>query len=191
MRCIKPVFAILLVLALFGCSSTPKNAHHSSTALEQYQSALRTMKAGKTDDAIARFVQMSLDYPSLAGSFANLGRLYQKKGMLEEAGEAFDKAVALKPQSVKIYNNAGIFYRSAGRFDDAEAAYLAAIEIAPDEAEPAVNLAILYDMYLNRPADAIQYYKRYLLLSGDKHEKVKLWLADLQRRTGAVANTSQ
>lgn len=191
MHCIKPVFAILLVLALFGCSSTPKNGHHSSTVLEQYQLALSAMKAGKTDDAIASFVQMSEDYPSLAGSFANLGLLYQKKAMLEEAAEAFDKAIALKPQSPQIYNNAGIFYRSVGRFDDAEAAYLAAIEITPDEAEPVVNLAILYDMYLHRPADAIKYYKRYLSLSGDKHDKVKLWLADLERRTGAVASTAK
>lgn len=191
MRCIKSLFAISLLFLLFGCSAAPKKTLHSSMALEKYQAALGLMRAGKTDEAAARLVQMSKVYPSFAGVFANLGLLYQKKGMLNEAADAFDKAVTLNPQSAQIYNNAGIFYRSAGRFHDAEAAYLAAIEIAPNDAEPAVNLAILYDMYLNESADAIKYYKRYLALNGDKQEKVKLWLADLERRAGAIASTGE
>ena len=190
MYCTRSFVAALLVLTLVGCSTTPKR-DYSGAALDQYQAALSVMKSGQNDEAISRFVHMSKDYPTLAGPFANLGLLYQKKGMMKEAAETFDKAIALRPESAQIYNNAGIFYRSAGRFDDAEAAYLAAIKRAPNEAEPALNLAILYDIYLNKPTDAIKYYKRYLSLSGDKHDKVKLWLADLERRAGTVASGSE
>lgn len=175
-------FSLLLLLTFVGCSSVPQQ-QHSSAVVDQYQTALHAMKTGQNDQALNLFVKMTRDYPALAGPYANLGLLYQKQGLSKEAGAAFDKAVALQPQSTQIYNAAGIFYRSVGRFDDAEKAYLNAIDKSSGNADAVLNLAILYDLYLNKPAKAINYYKRYLSLTKDKNEKVELWLVDLERRT--------
>ncbi len=182
MTCIRQTFTLIILLVLVGCSTLPTQQHPKS-ALEQYKIALKAMKAGKNDKAINYFVKMTQDYPSFAGPYANLGLLYQRQNLKKEAAEAFDKAMSLQPQSAEIYNSAGIFYRSVGRFDDAEAAYLNAVKNSPDYAEPILNLAILYDLYLKQPENAIKYYKRYLSLTKKPDGKVGLWLADLQRRT--------
>lgn len=182
MSFIKHLLGLFFVLALVACSTAPVQ-QHPAAAMDQYQTAVSAMKAGQGDEAINHFVQMTQEYPTLAGPYANLGLLYQRQNLIKEATEAFDKALSLQPQSAQIYNSAGIFYRSVGRFDDAEAAYLNAIDKSSEYADPALNLAILYDLYLNQTRKAIQYYKRYLSLTKNKDETVGLWLADLQRRT--------
>lgn len=146
MPCIRHFIGLFIVLVLVGCSTAPVQ-QHPDAAVDEYQTALNTMKSGQSDEAIKHFVQMTQEYPSLAGPYANLGLLYQRQNLTKEAAEAFDKALTLEPQSAQIYNSAGIFYRSVGRFEDAEAAYLSAIDNSSDYADPVLNLAILYDLY--------------------------------------------
>jgi len=171
-----------VVIQLAGCASTPTLKSGDQAASTEYQQAVVKLEAGRIDEARKALLQMTREYPDLAGPYANLGLLYQRQGDIKEAESAFDKALALKPGSGRIYNAAALFYRSVGRFDAAEAAYLKAIRHAPDFADPLLNLAILYDLYLDRPAQAIKYYRRYLAMSDKSDKQVKLWLADLQRR---------
>ena len=181
MFCIRCLLSLLLVFLLSGCATTSKQ-EHSASSQQGFQTALVTMQAGRVDEAINFFSQMTLDYPTLAGPYANLGLLFQRQGLTKEAVVAFDKAIALQPSSAKIYNSAAVFYRSQGRFKDAESAYLHAINKAASYAEPVLNLAILYDLYLQQPVMAIKYYKQYLGLSDINNEQVALWLADLEQR---------
>jgi len=180
MFCIKRILCLLLVLILAGCSSLPKQ--NNATAFTDYEVALTAMQAGQDEAAIDRFSEMTLDYPRLAGPYANLGLLYQRQGLMKQASVAFDKAIQLQPESAKIYNSAAVFYRSQGRFKDAESAYRQAIEKAADYADPVLNLAILYDLYLQQPVMAIKYYKHYLTMTDVNKERVTLWLADLEQR---------
>lgn len=181
MFCIKFFVALLLVFVFAGCSSIPKH-NQSAVAKSEYQIALTAMQAGQDDVAVNQFLQMTKDYPQLAGPYANLGLLYQAQGLEKEASSAFDKAVSLQPDSAKIYNSAALFYRSQGRFNDAESAYLQAIGKSSGYAVPVLNLAILYDLYLKQPSKAIKYYKKYLVLTDENNEQVSLWLADLEQR---------
>lgn len=181
MFCIRHILSLLLVLVLSGCGTTSKQ-EHSASSQQQYQTALVAMQADRDEEAINLFSQMTLDYPNLAGPYANLGLLFQHQGLTKEAAVAFDKAIQLQPNSAKIYNRAAVFYRSQGRFKDAESAYLHAIDKAASYADPVLNLAILYDLYLQQPVMAIKYYKHYLGLSDVNNEQVALWLADLEQR---------
>ncbi len=53
-----------------------------------------------------------------------------------------------------------------------------------DFADAHLNLAILYDIYLQFFYDAHDHYQRYLELAPEDEtaKKVKLWLQDLQQR---------
>ncbi len=175
------IISLLLLVALAACSTAPKQKYNAA-ALDEYQTALAAMKAGQSDEAIKYLLQMTEGYPTLAGPYANLGLLYQRQGRPKEATVAFDKALTLQPTSAKIYNSAAVFYRSQGRFHDAESAYLQAIEKSSSYADPILNLAILYDLYLKQPGKAIKYYKHYLALNDKNNEQVALWLADLEQR---------
>lgn len=185
MRCIRLALGGLLAALLVGCSSLPPEAPlppAPAAIMEDYQAALADMEAGRSEAARETLQGLTRQHPDLAGPFANLGLLYQQGGDTAQAAAAFDRALALQPQSSDIYNSAGVFYRSVGRFADAEAAYLQAMEHDPALAAPVLNLAILYDLYLHRPRQALVYYRQYLELGGDDDGRVAMWLMDLQRR---------
>jgi len=182
---------MLAAILLFGCASAPTPKSGDQATSTEYTQAVAKLEAGDLDEARKALLQMTREYPDLAGPYANLGLLYQRQGDNKAAAAAFDTALALKPDSGRIYNAAALFYRSVGRFADAEAAYLRAIRYAPDFADPLLNLAILYDLYLDRPAQAIKYYRRYLAMSDKSDKQVKLWLADAQRRAGVVVGNGK
>jgi len=146
---------------------------------------------GQTEEALNQFLKIIQDYPKYSGPYANLGLIYEALGQKDKATEAFDNALALMPRSATIYNSAGLHYRTVGRFNDAESAYLNAIRIASDYPDPILNLAILYDLYLNEPDKAIIYYKLYNSKSNDDNQNVVGWLNDLEQRSNTLNSTNE
>ncbi len=67
--------------------------------------------------------------------------------------------------------------------EKAEEEYLNSISIQPDFPDPFLNLGILYEMYLDRPEEALKNYKEYVRLGG-KREDVLVWIEILEKRTG-------
>jgi tetratricopeptide (TPR) repeat protein len=61
-----------------------------------------------------------------------------------------------------LLTSAGIYFRERGEFSRAESAYREALRIAPDHSDALFNLGILYELYLNRPAEAVAHYRTYL-----------------------------
>ncbi len=181
MICIKRILCLFLVLILAACTALPKQKK-GIVAEDDYLTAVTVMQAGEDEKAISLFSEMIANYPGLAGPYANLGLLYQRQSLTKEAAAAFDRAIQLRPDSAKIYNSAAIFYRSVGRFKDAESAYLQAIDKAAGYTDPVLNLAILYDLYLQQPVTAIKYYQHYLSMSEVNKEQVMLWLTGLKQR---------
>mgnify|MGYP001371975745 CR=1 FL=1 len=52
------------------------------------------------------------------------------------------------------------------------------------------NIAVLLDLYLWRPAEALQHFESYLSMSGTADRQVSGWIAELKRRVGDVAQTA-
>jgi len=88
--------------------------------------------------------------------WAKLGESYDLAGRNEEAAQAYQQAVAAKPDDPGYYNNLGNVLARAGKIDDARAAYTKSAELDPTKAATAWrNFGIsLYNA--NRGGDAIE-----------------------------------
>ena len=77
-----------------------------------------------------------------------------------------------------------------GRFEDAESAYRQALAADPQHYRTHRNFAVLLDLYLWRPAEALQHFEAYVSKSGTADRQVSGWIAELKRRVGDVAQTA-
>ncbi len=195
---------IVLVLALFvaGCA-TPATAPAPATmaaraasrpaALEPeapvspelqrtYDQALAHLKAGRHKEAEQALLALTRRAPELSGPYANLGLLYQRAGRNSEAIAALERAIAVNPRRAMYYNELGIAYRREGKFDMALRNYRQALDRDPGYAPAHLNLAILYDLYLQEPQQALPHYQRYRDLVPAEAATVSKWIIDLERR---------
>jgi tetratricopeptide (TPR) repeat protein len=88
--------------------------------------------------------------------WAKLGEAYDLAGRNDEAAQAYQQAIAAKPDDPGYYNNLGNVLARAGKIDDARAAYTKSAELDPTKAATAWrNFGIsLYNA--NRGADAVE-----------------------------------
>jgi Flp pilus assembly protein TadD len=88
--------------------------------------------------------------------WAKLGESYDLAGRNDEAAQAYQQAVAAKPDDPGYYNNLGNVLARAGKIDEARAAYTKSAELDPTKAATAWrNFGIsLYNA--NRGGDAIE-----------------------------------
>jgi lipoprotein NlpI len=92
--------------------------------------------------------------------------------------------LAINPDHPAANNQLGMLLRQRGRFADAEQAYAAALRADPRYALAHHNLAILLDLYLHRPGEALSHYQAYQDLQTEPDTTVARWIIDLQRRLG-------
>lgn len=88
--------------------------------------------------------------------WAKLGEAYDTAGRNEEAAQAYQQAINVKPDVPGYYNNLGNVLARAGKIDDAKAAYTKSAELDPPNAATAWrNFGIsLYNA--NRLGDAVE-----------------------------------
>lgn len=94
--------------------------------------------------------------PNLHLLWAKLGEAYDTAGRNEEAAQAYQQAIAAKPDMPGYYNNLGNVLARAGKIDEAKAAYTKSAELDPANAATAWrNFGIsLYNA--NRLGDAVE-----------------------------------
>lgn len=154
---------------------------------KEYDAAVTSMRAGQEFVAEQIFRTMTQVYPSLSGPHVNLGLIYLRHHRLQEAQDAFKKALVLKPDLAVAHNALGIIYRREGNFEKAQRAYEASLKADPHLADAHANLGMLYDLYLHDIAKAISHYQRYRELAPSEAKQVDIWLSDLRSRISAAA----
>lgn len=154
---------------------------------QRFQQALALMKARKVEQAQAELLKLSRDYPNFSGPLTDLGILYAQGRQQELAVASLTRAVALNPNNEVAHNWLGTLHRENGEFGKAERAYASAIRVKPAYAQAHLNLAILYDVALHRPQQALDGYREYQRLSGDDSLIVEAWIRDLQARLAPAA----
>lgn len=201
----------LLALTLAGCATpqkrelpdrpapepaTPTASQPASAAAEpvkdpqtRFDEALAALKAKKLKEAREGFASLAKDHPEFAGPLTNLAILDAKVNQRPAAIAGFSRAVVANPQNAIGWNWLGILYRESGKYDQAEQAYLRALALKPGDPAVVLNLAMLYDVYLKRPDDALARYREYQTLTGNKELKVTAWIKAIEASRPAAPAT--
>src|SRR5690606_2578140 len=130
-------------------------------------------------------------HPGLPGPHVNLAILHRKAGRDDAALLALERALALDANHPEANNELGILLRERGQFDAAEAAYRRALERRPDYALALYNLGVLLDLYMQRPAEALECYEAYQEAAAEPDERVARWIVDLRRRVPEEASSAR
>ena len=104
-----------------------------------------------------------------AGAHNNMGIAFQEQGKLEEAVEAYSKALTIKPNHAEAYNNMGTALQNQGKLEEAIEAYNKALTIKPDYAEAYNNMGTALQNQ-GKLEEAIEAYNKALTLKPDNAE---------------------
>ena len=166
-----------------GTAPKPGEAPKPAVAKDpgvQFDEALAALKAKKLPEARAGFAALAKEHPEFSGPLTNLGVLDAKANARDAAINNFNRAVEANPRNAIAYNWLGILYRESKNYPRAEQSYLKSLEINPESAPVVLNLAILYDVYLKRPADALTRYRDYQRMTNNRELKVTAWIKALE-----------
>lgn len=147
-------------------------------------SARRAYKSGDYEAAKASLEALTEKDGRLSGPWVLLGDIALEQGEPEKAIDYYVKAVEINDVNVNAYLRLAKAQRLQGHFMHAQNTYTKALAIWPDFPEAHLNLAVLYDIYLNHPLRAQKHMEAYQFLSDSENEKVADWLDEIQRRTG-------
>ena len=195
---------VVLMLALAACDTPGPRPYHSSSPShaapvvapaipgakkgdpdQRFKAALKLMKDHEPE-AQAAFLALSQDFPKFSGALTDLGILYAQGRHREQALASFSQAVAANPSNAVALNWLGILYRESGDLARSEQAYRTALALRADYAAAHLNLAILYDVSLRRPQEALAQYREYQKYAGDQNLIVSAWIKDLEQTTSAT-----
>lgn len=199
----KVLLSLLLGLSLVGCagksalrpdrpvndaadaSGSNRNPGGDAPAVvkdpaEQFEAALVALKAKQLKEARAGFEQLAKEHPEFSGPLTNLGIIDTKGTARARAILSFNRAVSANPRNAVAYNWLGILYREAKNYPLAEQSYQQSLALNPDDASVVLNLAILYDVYLKRPSDALARYRDYQRMTNNRELKVAAWIKAIE-----------
>lgn len=192
MQKVTRIFAVFFVVGMMTACTMPVqeskrqvDAGHPTALNPYYEEAVYAAKKGHVDKAISLFETVTQGTPDFILAYTHLGLQYLQKNDLEQAEQAFIKAISLDVTNFVAYNHRGVIMRQRGDFTAAKAMYQTAIKYNPDYANAHINIAILYDIYLYDLEQALYHYKKYQSLSSDSDELVGKWIVDVQRQIAA------
>lgn len=192
-----PIAGVLLLVTgvLFGCASEPakkpeisesKNAGSVVVSPEiraDFDAAMTHIKAEEYDAGIELLTKVVKATPPSATPGVNLALAYKKTGKLNQAEENLKLALGVEPDNPVANNELALLYRKTGRFSEARQVYEKLLEKYPNYRMVHKNLGILCDLYMRDYECALKHYVFYSSVVQDD-KKVKIWIADLQRRSG-------
>jgi Tfp pilus assembly protein PilF len=147
------------------------------------------IKEAKYDKAIELLEKVIAQSPEMTAPHINLAIAYREINKPEQAEQHLKKALELIPGHPLASNEYGLLLRKAGRFAESRLIYEKALAAFPEYSPIHKNLGILCDLYLKDVACAVEHYASYDKAM-PKDQQVKLWLADLQTRSGRSLTAS-
>lgn len=128
-------------LAIDACPRVTVAAARDVWALRDAAAALEA--AGKTSEADGCRALAVTQYGSEPVAHFDMGRLWQQRGLLEQATDAYEHSLLLDPAFTHAANNLGAVYKQLGRYAQAQQVLSKAIELDDNFAGLEYNLAMV------------------------------------------------
>ena len=127
-------------------------------------------RAGLNDQAAIYYQHQLLEQGhDTPQSWNSLGLLYEQEGKLDQAREAYERALGLNPDYADSHNNLGAMHLKAGEIEKAVRAFRKAHEIDVQAPQPLVNLGNAY-LQVKRFQDAASAFGKALQMGPDSAE---------------------
>jgi len=150
-----------------GLATLNKNIKNAPQ--EAVNQLLNLYKQGQFLSAVKQAQSITNQYPEAFMVWNILGASTAQIGMLDEAIDAYNKSLLLKPDYAQTYNNMGIALRKQGNLDEAIEVYKKAISLKPDYVHAYYNMGVILKDQ-NKLAEAVEAYKKALYLRPDYAE---------------------
>jgi protein O-GlcNAc transferase len=124
---------------------------------------LSLMASGAMDEAESSFLR-AIELDATADRYSNLGSFWQQRGRLDDALEAYRRALALAPDDATVHRNLGNVYRSKGDVEAGAECFIRSVALSPDDADLHCDLGDVLQT-LGRLSDALAAYRRSLELN--------------------------
>ncbi len=127
----------------------------------------------RQDSAAARDEAVNLCQEAVAidgndlAARVTLANMLTESNRLADANDHYQFVLQKNPQHVGALVGLAVINRKRGRYKDALAHYEEALKCDPENQQLHYNLGLLYDHYLNQPAEARGHYQRFIALDGD------------------------
>lgn len=147
-------------------------------AVDLYNKALESVKAGERDKAIEQLKAAVAIHPQFVAALNGLGVQYMKLGKYQAAFEAFNTALTITPDSFILHLNCGITLFQLNKYQAAEAEFATAL--LKNEASGTAHVYRARALIaLSRLDDAVKNLKRAVEIGGDDVKIAHRYLAGI------------
>ena len=148
------------------CSSNSKNSNTQEPPQEELQSLINLYTQLQYQTTVNEAKKLLKKFPSSTDLYNIIGSANKSLGKLEQAIEAFSKALSINPQYTEAYYNMGNTLQDQGKLEEAIDAYKKAISIKPHYAQAHNNMGNALKSQ-GKLVDAIETYNKALSLKPD------------------------
>ncbi|MBC7384492.1 MAG: tetratricopeptide repeat protein [Bacteroidia bacterium] len=126
-------------------------------------------------DIVSPFLQKAITMqPQNTGyAFNNLGDVYLRKGLYEQALISYNKAIQSNANNPEAYSGRGDVYRDSAKYENAIHDYMIALYLDPENSNASLALGGMM-LRMNRSAESDNYYNRYKELTPNKEYASKM-----------------
>ena len=150
-------------------SATSKKSNSQEPPLDQLKAVINLYTQAEHQEALNQASQLLKRFANSVILHNIIGAANKGLGRLDDAIEAYKKAISLKPDYADVYNNMGIALKDQSKLDEAIEAYNKAISLKPDYAEAYCNVGnALKDQ--GKLENAIEAYTKAISLKPDYAE---------------------
>ena len=153
-------------------------------SIAKYIEASRATKHKQYDQAEVLLKELTVEDKNLSGPWVLLGDIATEQNDYAKAILNYQKALELNDKNINAYLRLAKAQRMKGEFLKAQNTYAKLLGLWRDCPEAHLNLAVLYDVFLNHPLRAQKHMEAYQYLTGGEDKNVAQWLIEIQQRTG-------
>lgn len=156
-------------------------------SIAKYIEATRATKHKQYAQAEVLLKEITAEDKNLSGPWVLLGDIATEQNNYEKAIIDYQKALQVNDKNINAYLRLAKALRMKGEFLKAQNTYAKTLVLWRDCPEAHLNLAVLYDVFLNHPLRAQKHMEAYQYLTDGEDKDIANWLVEIQQRTGVPA----